>query len=142
MRYLLMAFPLIAFTGCGDEVDIRQEHIGQVISLPGKHRYSKHGGEVHVYMEGDMLNYRITHPKGGPGGPVDPPIPPESDWFIYVETWERAWIYQGNETLILNSETEKGSGSYQLSVGFDTLPSRPPKEVIDRLPDALKQLLQ
>ena len=141
MRPILMAFSIIAFTGCGNENDFRKERIGTFITKPGKHQYSKHGGEVSVYKDGDKLNYRITHPKGDPGGPTDPSIPPESDWFIYIETWENAWIYQGNEKLILSSQTGKGIGFYQLSEGFDTLPVKPPKDVIDRLPDALKRLL-
>jgi len=129
--------------GCGNKNNIQPEKIGTFITEPGEYEYSKVGGIVKVYEEGQKLNYRIGHPSsGGSGGPVPPLIEPKGDWFVYLQSNNKAWIYNGVDALYLSlRHANGGGGSYQLSESYISLPILPPAEVTKLLPKQLIGLL-
>lgn len=70
--------------------------INSFITTEGEHIISGSAYKVHVYEENNKLNYKMYFPSGSGGGPTLPNIKKDSDWFIYVESNERYWIFDGN----------------------------------------------
>lgn len=53
MKHLAVSLLLLFVVGCGSEKALRTEKIGDFISKPGEHTYSKHGGMVKIYEDGE-----------------------------------------------------------------------------------------
>ena len=98
-----------------------------------------------VYEQDGKFNYRVCRnvpEEKSESGPVKPNIEKGSKWFIFAETYDEVWIYNGSDILILRPFHDRrpnfpNGGFYQLK-GKEYLDIMP-KAVRDRLPDSFKK---
>jgi hypothetical protein len=110
---------------------------------------------VRVYEQEDKLNYRVTRNwserEGEPvrihtSGPVEPPIDQDADWFIYAESPDEVWTFDGRESLILREmgRTVPGrdshGGIYEIHPHSD-FQSNAIQRIADKAPQALRDSL-
>jgi hypothetical protein len=137
MKYILMIMVLFVIS-CGENDNLKTQVDFRLISELGEFTINKI--TIRIYPENNLLNYRIASAHSG-GGPSEPCIKPDSGWFIYYVNDSEIWVYYGNHTLVLRQFTDEGSGTYQLSEGFDTLPIIPPDKVLKKLPIEMADMI-
>jgi hypothetical protein len=115
---------------------------------------------VRVYEEADKLNYRVTRNWSDhegesvrihTSGPVEPPIDEDADWFIYAESPDEVWTFDGRESLILREmgppapDRESHGGIYEIhpdsdfqSNAIQRIANKAPQALRDRLPEAFR----
>lgn len=148
MNHFFTGFLLALLVACTSEGRYKvkdydhPEKIGKMITTPGQYPYSHYGGEVEIFKEEEKLNFRIAHETGRAWSSSEPPIEPDGNWFVYIETWNKVWIYDGKGKLYLSYAAKDMNMACQLSRGKNTLATPPPREVMERLPPEFKDYLK
>jgi hypothetical protein len=72
---------------------------------------------------------------------VSPKWEAHSGWFVFVQNSLKTWAYDGADSLLFDEVTPKRGITSELKNSFDTITEMPPKEVYDRLPSKMRQML-
>jgi hypothetical protein len=127
----------------------KSEAKGSFITTVGTHKL--YGGKITVKIEeanGKLDSFIKRNKMEGETrelptwGPLNPRIKKEAPWFVYTESADEAWWFDGDKHLYLlpfsgrRHEYEAG-GLYQLDAKHLTIA---PKAVLDRLPETFKEL--
>lgn len=108
---------------------------------------SRHEGKLtlKVYEQAGKLNYRVCRDGIGGGaeqGPSKASIEKGSPWFIFSESADEVWIFDGRESLILRPFHDRrpgysNGGFYEVPKERSTLDTMP-KALRDHLPETFK----
>jgi hypothetical protein len=116
-------------------------HHPHFIKSEGEHIVIRDQARVRVYSEDQTKsNFRIwrKEPQGtSEVGPTDAWADKNSQWFIYVESQDQYWAYDGEHDLVLWEFTPRGSRASSILLARDRLVEQMPDDVRSRLPEYL-----
>jgi hypothetical protein len=106
------------------------------ITTVGTHTILPNKLAVEVYHDRGKINYRLWQmaPEAGQGktGPEDPPFEKGAKWFIFVESPERFWVFNGRDELELSWIDGPRGGVFS---------SRVNPEIVNEAPERVRALL-
>ncbi len=145
---LLLAFPVflalafIAIWIWRPTLPFGQNPVLGFITQPGKHVVLSDAREIRIYEQNGRLNYRVWYKDdsgSGTMGPTNPGIKPDTDWFAYVESRDRYWIYDGEDGLKLVEVLPKRMKTSSIERARDRLVREMPPAVRARLPHTVAE---
>lgn len=120
----------------------------QVIRMPGT--YTVDGGKVAVEVSLDEANGLLRYGIGKGAESSEPVtvsvrfthgvMDPKSDWFMFVETPNRIWCFNGADDLILMQTSVNGSGFYSIKMA-DWVRLQVIEELAELLPEDFRKKL-
>ena len=108
-----------------------------VLNKVGERRYYHGVLVLKVYEDRGKLTYRVTRVHGsgaGSAGPSVAAIEPDSGWFLFPESANKVWIFDGDDALMLDEFDGLGKTTYSCSKGNPGLVNKAPNVVRERLP--------
>jgi hypothetical protein len=73
---------------------------------------------------------------------VSPKWTAHAGWFVFVESPQKIWAYDGAESLLFDETTPHDGVTSQLEKSFDTIPEMPPEAVFVKLPEKMQEALR
>ncbi|MFT5319862.1 MAG: hypothetical protein ACI8RA_003148 [Chlamydiales bacterium] len=96
--------------------------------------------KITIQADGDYFKYLIFYPGGG-SGPSIANLKKGSNWFIYAESLNKYWIYNGEKLSLCELSHKTGNQNHvklsDFSLDRDRFLKEMPIEVKDKIPSAI-----